>query len=131
MDNVTITSEQTDNNPHMGNFSQADHYKVTLKYQGRQMTLHYSKGYGHNGVPPTAEEVLECLFQDAQTVRSCRDFLDWCEELGFDADRSAEKTYNQTTRQSDKLARLLGDDYQAIEEAVDEKLYAYPPPIAA
>lgn len=113
---ITLTYEYIDSNPHMDGF-EGDHYKVTLKrpIPGRQhpalsqLSVPFSKGYGHKGVPPTAEDVLECLRSDACTDGDT--FEEFCFSLGYDSDsRKAEKLYKAVQRQTDKLRRFLGAD---------------------
>lgn len=105
---ITLTATRTDRNPDMSDF-EGDHWRVTLKRPGKQMSLHYSKGYGHGGAPPTAEEVLECLCSDACTDGGT--FEDFCDYYGYDSDsRKAEKSYKAVQRQTDKLRRFLGAD---------------------
>ena len=105
---IMIKYSQVDSNPHMPNNSMT-HWKVTLKHGGRQMTLTFSKGSGHKGVPPSAPEVLECLKSDF--FLAGYDFEDWCSDLGYETDsRRAEKIYKACDRQSRKLEKFLGDD---------------------
>lgn len=107
---ITLTSSRTDRNPNMdgGNM---DHWRVTLRCAGRKMSLVFSKGIGHNGAAPTADEVLDCLASDASGVIGGRDFGDWCSEYGYSEDsRSALRTWNAVNRQMRSLERLLGSD---------------------
>ena len=101
-------------------FKQSDPWKVTLRMNGRQMTIPFFKGYGHGGAEPTAEEVLECLISDYSGWDSANDFEDWASALGLDTDsRKAERTYQQVEKQSRKLKNFLGqaliDDLMACE----------------
>lgn len=101
-------------------FKQSDPWKVTLRMNGRQMTIPFFKGYGHGGAEPTAEEVLECLISDYSGWDSANDFEDWASDLGLDTDsRKAERTYQQVEKQSRKLKNFLGqaliDDLMACE----------------
>lgn len=105
---ITLNATRTDRNPDMSDF-EGDHWRVTLKRPGRRMSLFFSKGYGHGGAPPTAEEVLECLRSDACTDGDT--FEEFCFSLGYDSDsRKAEKSYKAAQRQTDKLRRFLGAD---------------------
>jgi hypothetical protein len=107
----------------------ADHWKVRLQRDTdtavivngavdmsrsdrvRVMTLTFSKGSGHNGAEPTADEVLDCLASDAAGVENTSDFEDWCSYYGYDADsRKAEKIYKACVHQSERLKTFLGDD---------------------
>lgn len=107
---ITLTFTAADSNPHMPDFS-GDHYKVVLRHNGHQMTLAYSKGYGHKGAPPTAAEVLECLASDAAGVLNSNGFEDWAADLGYDTDsRKAERIYKTCAKQAANLRRLLGDE---------------------
>ena len=105
---ITLTATRTDRNPDMSDFD-GDHWRVGLKRPRKQMSLFFSKGYGHGGEAPTAEEVLECLRSDACTDGDT--FEDFCACYGYDSDsRKAEKIYKAVHRQTDKLRRFLGAD---------------------
>ena len=106
--NLILTATRTDRNPAWPDFD-GDHWRVGLKRLGHKMTLVFSKGYGHKGAPPIAEEVLECLCSDACTDGDT--FEEFCFSLGYDSDsRKAEKTYKAVQRHTDKLRRFLGAD---------------------
>jgi hypothetical protein len=112
---ITLTSERVSNNPHMDGSERMNNYKVKLraKHLGNAtMRLYYSKGYGHNGAEPTADEVLDCLASDASFVVNSRSFEDWCADLGYDTDsRKAEKTFKTCERQAERLQKFLGTEY--------------------
>ena len=87
--------------------SQMDHYRVTLTAGGKRMVLTYSKGSGLKGEPPTTEEVLSCLAQDAAGFDNAGSFGEWVREYGGDPDsRIEEQTYRAIGRQRDSLYRL-------------------------
>ena len=116
--NLTLTATRADRNPDMSDFD-GDHWKVTLKRPRRQMALVFSKGYGHGGAPPTAEEVLECLACDAWA--DFDDFEGFCSEYGYDSDsRKAERLFKSLARQSRKLKKFMGpglfDELMSCEE---------------
>lgn len=95
-----------------GPFAGWDHrvWRVLLRTDGRRMTVTYRTGLGLG--EPTAKDVLGSLVMDAWTVRSADGFEDWANELGYDPDsRSAERTYRQAKRQTERLRTLLGDRY--------------------
>jgi hypothetical protein len=102
-------------NPHMVDF-EGDHYRCTIsRPDKRRMTVFYSKGHGHNGVPPTALEVINCLADDAAMIENARDFNDFCAELGYDTDsRQAERTYKACQQQTDRLKSLFGHAYHDL-----------------
>jgi hypothetical protein len=98
--------------PENPEFKESDGWTVTLKMDGRQMTVPFYKGYGHHGAKPTAEEVLECLAMDAEGIKYFNTFEDWCREYGYDADsRRAEKIYHDCVKYRKKLQRFLGDKF--------------------
>ena len=111
---IHIINEFADNNPNMEDSRSMDNWKVTLKRGRKQMTLYFSKGYGHNGTEPTTDEVLDCVVSESYAMET--DFEDWCSEFGYDADsRKAERTYNACKRNTIKLVRFLGSDlYDAL-----------------
>jgi hypothetical protein len=96
------------------NHWQHNAYKVRLTYQGRTMTVPWRQGLGIER-EPNAEDVMEALLSDAAGFDNARSFEDWAEEYGYDTDsRKAEKLYRAVKAQTDKLARLLGDDFERM-----------------
>lgn len=115
----TMTVAPTDHNPHMDYRHPMDHWRCTLRHQGRRMSVVYSMGRGHNGMEPQAKEVLESLFLDASSA-SARDFADFCAEFGYDTDsRRAERIYKACQSTAMRLRKLLGDDYEAVRATVE------------
>jgi len=113
---LAFTYAKTDSNPHMPDpprqpAFKMDHYIVGI-YKGEDLfTLNYSKGLGHEGKPPTIDEVLYCLFMDASTLDQSTDFDDWCVSLGYDTDsREAERIFTACMKQTDRLEVFLGED---------------------
>jgi hypothetical protein len=121
---ITIKSEQTDRNPHMEGSADMDNYKVTLsrvtgdrerrsgdiRKRTVRMTTYFSKGIGHHGAEPTAEEVLDCLSSDAAGIENTS-FERWCDEYGCDTDsRKALKTFKACEHSAKRLRNFLGDD---------------------
>jgi hypothetical protein len=121
--NLTMKSEYADSNPNMPNRDMR-HYKVTIKrkfklngnhldtrYGFKQMTLYYSQGYGIQG-EPTLESVLNCLISDSTCGET---FQEFCDNLGYDNDsRKAEKTFNTILKQTSKLKKLLGNNFNNL-----------------
>lgn len=108
---ITIDSVIVGENP---NFDadpkwQEYHYKSTLKYKKKQMTIYFSMGIGL-GYEPKVEEVLNCLASDSSSVEN-EDFENWCRNLGYDTDsRKAEKIYKICQKQAEKLEKFLGEE---------------------
>lgn len=118
---ITMTAERVDKNPNNKDWHDADHWKVKLRVKDSDgtahvMTTYFSKGYGHKGKEPKADEVLDCLASDAAGVENAQSFEDWCSEYGYDTDsRKAEKTYNVCKHEADYLKKWLGDrQYQRL-----------------
>lgn len=111
---ITMTSERTADNPLMDHAQDMDHWKCRLVRRAtdrrHSLTIVFSMGYGHRGKAPKVADVLECLSSDASTVINAGSFEDWASELGYDSDsRKAQRTFDQTDRQTTKLRRFLGE----------------------
>lgn len=107
---IRISSKCVLENPHMDDF-QGDHYKCTLKRMAggkiKRMTLHFSKGCGHEGEEPKVDEVLDCLASDF--VDPGETFESWARNYGYDEDsRKAEKIYKACLKQTKKIKSFLG-----------------------
>lgn len=90
-------------------------WRVTLRYDGRRMSLDFWTGIGCRG-EPDAESVLDCLLSECSALYE--DFEEWACNLGFDSDsRKAEKTYKACVKLGNKIKRLLGDDFDAFLES--------------
>jgi len=117
---VRASAKWADSNPNMiGEWKDhgASHWRVTLKHQGRQMTVPFSQGSAISH-EPTAEDVLGCLVSDASGFENARSFEEWCSEYGYDTDsRTAERTYQIIEKQAEKVKRLLGDRYDEAVQA--------------
>ena len=108
---ITLTADWADSNPHMIDSQNMDHWKVTLRRGRKRLTVYFSMGYAHNGKPPQADDVLDCLASDSAGHDNARDFENWAAEYGYDTDsRKAEKIYRVVERQAAKLNVFLGDD---------------------
>lgn len=112
---VKIEVDYADENKLNPDWKYANHYKVTLKCNGKQLTTYFSQGYGITG-EPKPEDVLNALAFDSSGVENARSFEYWASEYGYDTDsRKAEKIYNVCVKQSEKLKSFLGDDkYQDL-----------------
>ena len=89
-----------------------DAYRVKLTYQGRQMTLNYRKGVGHQGNPPQLDEILDSIRSEDPCEET---FEDWAPSLGYDTDsRKAYATYQACVKQAKQAKALLGADSYAV-----------------
>jgi hypothetical protein len=109
---ISATVAYADANPHMTDMGRgAYHYRVTLRRRTprRSMTVPFSCGSAWTREPDAAD-VLDCLLSDASGAD--QSFEDWASDYGFDTDsRKHERTYRAIARQTAKLRRFLGDDY--------------------
>lgn len=105
---ITASARSVDSNPDMDDTKYPmDHWRVTLRRAGHSLTVSFSMGQAHNGIRPTADEVLNCLVSDARASETT--FADFCSEFGYDEDsRKAERTYKACRRIGAKLAKFLG-----------------------
>lgn len=107
---IKLTAERADSNPTMDNSENMDHWKCLLARPGKRMTVYFSMGYGHNGKPPEAAGVLDCLSSDAFSIENAQSFEDWAADYGYDTDsRSAEKTFKTCEHQAKRLRSFLGN----------------------
>ena len=107
---ISMTYRASDRNPHMEGRDHMDNWRVTLRCNRSRMTLYFSKGSGHNGEPPTTEEVLDCLASDAAGLLNTSSFEDWCAQYGYDTDsRKAEKIFKAVESETERLRNLLGE----------------------
>lgn len=96
-------------------FADSDGWTCTLRYDGRSYTLPFYMGRGHNGEPPEVDDVMDCVLSDAAGYDGADGFDDWAGEYGYDTDsRAAEKVYKAVEKGRNKLARLLGDEYETF-----------------
>lgn len=100
---------------------EAQPWTVVLRYKRRRMTFSFWTGITCS--LPVCFDAAYCVISDAQGVNNSRSFEDWCGDYGYDSDsRTAERTYKQCTKQSDKLQALLGEDYERILGLDEEEL---------
>jgi len=98
--------------PYNPTFAEADPWTVTLKYQGRQLTVPFYMGRGLEGREPDCEEVMGSLLMDDPADST---FEDWCSELGENPDsRKADALYRKCLQVGKRLRRFLGEDYEAF-----------------
>jgi hypothetical protein len=94
----------------------ASHFRVNIKQGAEVMTITYSMGSAHTGMPKETD-VFHCLLQDTSDIEDS--FEDWAENLGYDTDsRKAEKSYNACKATFEGLQRLFSsselDDLREI-----------------
>lgn len=112
---ISMKATPADHNPLME--GDMDHWRCILRAGRSAMTITFSMGTGHHGVPPTLAEVLECLASDSYTLplpemagSEEEAFVEWCGEYGCETDsRKALAIYRACLSQSRRLRRFLGE----------------------
>ena len=107
---ASIREDWNDKSPDWAQ-DKARHYRVTVRYQGRSMSLWYYQGLGINR-EPRAVDVIECLVCDSLSNYDSLD--EFINELGLEiksvADfRTYEKQFKQLTRQNKSFSRVIGN----------------------
>ncbi|AEY69524.1 hypothetical protein AH2_00013 [Burkholderia phage vB_BceS_AH2] len=70
----------------------SSHWRVLIKRGDKEMTVHYSMGPAHVGIPEAAD-VFNSLLMDTSDIDG-EAFEDWAENLGYDPDsRKAERIF--------------------------------------
>ena len=111
-EDVTITTRRVDTSPYMD--PDMDHWKVTLHYQGRRMTVPFSMGYGLGGRTPTVRDVMPCLVIDTVHLENTAGLEDWARDIGYDPDSlKARRIYRACQREAKQFRALFGDDLPA------------------
>ena len=92
---------------------------VTFTCDGASEHFDYFTGSAHTS-EPVAADVLAMLLLDARGPEY-QAFEEWAEELGYDPDsRSAERVYEACKAIGKQLGELLGERFEAFNEAEHE-----------
>lgn len=118
--NITMKSVSVPKNPYGDDPQwdpQASHWLCTFtNADGATFDTYFSMGSAYTE-EPTAEQVMDCLSSDAESIQYAG-FEEWAREMGYDEDsRRAERTYNLIEQQARELKAFLG------LAAYDELLY--------
>lgn len=93
----------------------ANDYRITLYYLGRQISVDFWQGTGIDHEPDVTN-VLECLISD--TIAGEVSFKEFCGDMGYSADsRDAFGIWQQCKRLGRRVHRLLGDDFDKFAYA--------------
>ena len=119
VDALRMTCAQVDSNPSMDDSAGMDHWRCTLTYKGRRMSVIFSMGRGHDGREPEAKEVLNSLLMDATCAGES--FEDFCGNCGYDTDsRKAERIYKACQSINVRVDKLLGNNREAVRLMVED-----------
>ena len=104
----------------------ATNYSVTLRFEGRQMTVQWWAG--SLAGEPKVEDVVYALCADSCGVEYSKGFEDWAANYGYDVDsREVERTYKACVAQTKRLKKFLGNDFDGIigadEDEIKEWIY--------
>ena len=112
---ITMKSKRADRNPHMKNSErEMDNWKVVIKMKGKQYTIFYSMGFGHNGKEPSLKLVLETLQADLSLIQ---DGYEWyLNNIGSEDTREERKAFKYDERQAEKLEIFFGDKFEEFKD---------------
>lgn len=98
-------------------------YKITLKFEGRSMTVDFWCGSLHP--VPTAFDVMYCLISDVSY--SDLGFEEWAaESIGYDVDsREAEKIYKAFIAQTKRFKKFMLDSFEDVIYLDEDELKAW------
>lgn len=114
-ENVSIEAEYGAVEVPEGWHSGTHPYRVTLKYQRRQLTTSFFMGPA-NEEEPTAASVLHCLIGDVSAGELS--FEEFCSDLGYEEDsRKAERIWKACAAMAPKVKRFLGASFEKFERA--------------
>ncbi len=72
----------------------------------------YRMGMGLLDWPPTADEIIESILTDIQSIEGCEDWVDWAEELGSLTDaksvRKARDDYHEINARRSLIEERIG-----------------------
>lgn len=105
---ISMTVQQRDTRPDADQWgTDGTHWDVTLHYGDMSITIIYSMGSAHRGAPEKTD-VVYCLLQDWWIFQSCRDFEEFCGDMGFDTDSlKALKTWHLLQSQSSAFEAMF------------------------
>lgn len=100
-----------------------DAYECILKRNGNRMfAVSFYKGAVHTQ-SPTTEDVLHSLLADKNTLEYSREFEDWANGLGYNADSiSDKKLFDAITEQTKKLELHFTEQELSILSALMEEM---------
>jgi hypothetical protein len=102
-------------------------YRVVLRRvvdgETRKLSIEWRQGLAHTE-PPRADDVLDCLADDATGYLNASDADDWATMFGYDMDEprdrsQANRLWFNVKAQTEKLQAFLGDDFDALVWATE------------
>lgn len=116
---ITIESESVPENPNISDPSwKANHWKCTLRRDGKRMTVYFSMGTGIVG-EPSVSDVLESLSLDSEALGMV--FEEWAREFGYDVDSiKASRVFHACRSAAMKCLKFFGKDFDAFLTAERE-----------
>lgn len=108
-DGIAASSVQIARPAEVSADDQSTWYAVTLRYQGREMSIEYGMGPALDGAPEVAD-VMDTLTLNAASYVNSIGFEDWCGDFGIAPDEEASRTYAAIGEDTRRLREFLGAD---------------------
>lgn len=87
----------------------SNHWRILIKRGKNEMTVFYSMGSAHTGMPNDAD-VFHSILADTDEIHYGYTFEEWADILGFDTDsRQAERMFNACQDELLRLKTLFSD----------------------
>jgi hypothetical protein len=87
-------------------------FSCTLRRKGKgSYTFKFGQSIAAGDKEPTMYDVLACLQKS-----EVGDFIDFCDEFGYDKTKSSERIYNSVVKEWENVERLFGDILDELQE---------------
>ena len=103
-------------------------YSVTICTQNGRTSFSYYDSINNynNGITELDTDdlrrALECFLSDGMSYDCAYNFIEFCDELGYDTDsRRALRVYNGCRRHHNAAVRVFGSDYAEIYNEIQEE----------
>jgi hypothetical protein len=120
--NFTISSQYIGNKPWPADEKNYHNHKVTVLSGGKKTSFEY---WGSIMYPEISNEIdllnaFECFVMDALSAQN--NFEDFCNELGYDVSRKAERVYKACEKSLLKLERIYSGDVCGLANELRETI---------
>ena len=119
LDNIKLTYNYTGYNTRK-NMPKMNDYKVTLKYNNKQLTINYSMGKALTEKDLTVKSVIYSLLLDSDSANY--DFSEFCDNYGYDNDSiSANNIYKQCVKIARKFNNMFTkNEIQELQDLLQD-----------
>jgi hypothetical protein len=106
-------------------------YTIMLSYNGEDWEVPFYTGLGWTR-EPEVKDVVHSLLLDASSYESSRDFTDFCEQFGLEAETEdyetgeytenpeAKRIYEACKETAERIKTFFGDDLEAIQKEMQD-----------